>query len=1007
MKIPNTEGGKLRFPATSISGLAVTDFKNMVKGLQARGGSTLGETLYDIWRYLGSMKAAHDPDYLASQYPGPYAATDPICFNNNVVVISGGQPQFDDNSSIVSKTTQASFPTILPWVNPDGADVASPARPYVRSNWYLTSFGNVANFVHTKDFFHSNDFCKVDNNVNIFGYEVPGISATGHDCTIPAGCYTDPTCPDYSTGLNVIDKIDAVAIGEWTLAPLYNDYSDPSNTYLDYSVLEDAAVSTGGKYYTLTAEAADGTETFNDLTTLFNSFLKGSPEDSASGRPHWTSPLVQPYDADMKVRKPDSYSPATIPIDNNISRFWFGNLKKYTIDDDSSGCNLGFELGVCASGIRDKFTIPDVDCFYPSDNGSDMGDTPFTKLMSGGAAKKLEDRVLSVAPTCDSTVGSDTPCFTSGARNILYDDGTDMLELKTANPAWFASMFQLENPTITLGQAVQILDYMYGYDAFDEFPPAGRNHMRYSNVSTVTVEDPFDMTFSETHTTLVRPLILGAITHSKPIAVHYEDTDTTRIFAGANDGMLHSFDQNGDEAFAYIPRPALPAVTAFLSGRDGIFFNSSVDGQITLLHIDQSNDGMINAGEKAYLIFGYRRGAKGYTVIDISELDKPKFVQHISTEGYSFGAATVFRKCEDTVNGCRYAQELTYYLAVPGGFDHCHDTDMPACVANPMGNEVYIHKLNGSTGEFDLLKKYEMTTPAVNPFVKHAEWMTTSFVATPFAVNTTDRLALTTEFVYFYDLSSTVFRVDVSKLDPAEWEFRAVFTQRATPTPIPWGSGIRVYNGPNMFPPLEKFVSFGVGGTTVPIPLVTGNASNTRISEIDEMIVFYDKSDSAYNDPILNPTGAKDVLTDQTGNGGAPWPGVDAWKLSFIDGEVWEKGVTSPLIVKDTLKGILSGESVTMSWTTYIPSPFEQCRNFGTSFLYDKQFVDGKSGDHRIDFSDCSDAGQISIATSVGVVQTNTGYATTFSSGHEIFLYNDKLKIVPNVTNIIKWYELY
>lgn len=1016
MKIPNTEGGKLIFPAKTLSGAEIIDFQNTIKALKAKGGSTLGETLFDLWRYLGGMYAAHDPNYtLASGnlYPTPFqGSAKPECFINDAVIISGGQPQFDDNSSIKDKTTQGTNCVAhtntgysnIPCIYPDAADVYSEARPYVRENWYLSSFKNVANFVHTKDFWHEDSgggaFCRIDNNVNMFGYEVGGTAASGHDCT-PA---TD------TTGLNVIDSIHTVAIGEWTLSAMYG-VINPTTGYLDSSILEEASTNNNGMYFGLTTQTPKTTgdiRTFHTLTEMFNKFNElGSDQDLASGRPHWTSSLVQPLDVEEKVRGPEAYNPVTIPIDNSVSRFWFGNLKKYTIDDGSSGCNMEVS-STC--GAWESITIPEADCFYLSDTGGDITDPRFALLNAGGAAKKIEDRLLATAPTCDGVVGSSSPCFTSGARNILYDDGFDILELKTAAPAWFTAQFQLANPTITLGQAIQIIDYIYGYNAFGEYPADmnQKNAVRFATMGTILVDDPFDIDFGGTNKIAIRPLLLGAITHSKPLAVYYEDTSTTRIFAGANDGMLHSFDQDGNETFAYIPKPVLPAITSILSGRNGIFFNAAVDGPITLFHIDQSNDGIINDGEKAYLIFGYRRGAKGYTVIDVSKRDDPKFVQHINTEGYSFAQAKIFRKCGAAE--CRYAGDLTYYLAVPGGYDTCHDTDTPLCLdvdglgnLDPDGNVIYIYKFNGTTEKFDIVKQYDPTTPASNPLTRDTEWMRTSFASTPIPLNTSSKLTVGTEFVYFSDISSTVFRLDVRDNDPANWKFRSVFRQRGVVEPVLWTAGVRTYTASNVFPPMIKFPSYtdSLGNDVIPVPLITGNMANPAISETDEMIVYYDKKNFGYFDPPLDQDNLKNASTDLTGCGTSPCTGFDGWKYPFLSPRT-EKGVTDPLIVFD----MYENNDYRLAWNTYVPNELVDCKNFGTSRNYEKILVDGQNIVDKWDPSDACGMEEISIATSVGMIATATGYDMTFGAGHQIFK-KPQITIQANVTNIIKWYELY
>ncbi|HPS31110.1 MAG TPA: PilC/PilY family type IV pilus protein, partial [bacterium] len=910
MKIPNTEGGRLIYPAKILTGTELTNYKNTIRNLQAKGGSALGETLYDVWRYLGGMYSAHDPDHtynsLDPANPQPYTSlfqsADPVCFTNDAIIISGGQPQFDDNYSIRTKTIQVA-PADVPFVVPDVSDAWTAAKPYVSTNWYLSAFLQTANWVHTKDFWHSVDACRVDNNVNIYGYEVGG-STGGHNCTTAAG--------EDTTGSNVIDKIHTIAIGEWALAPLYNN---PANTYLEDSTLKDAATNNGGQYFGLTAAAADQSgdvKTFNSLTDLFNQFAaSGSDADIASGRPTWTS-TIQAYDKDMENRYPYLYMSATIPIDNLLSRFWFGNEKRYSANDDSTGCNMADEVDCFGFWHQ---TIPEADCFTPADSGGDMTPGEFSLLMGGGAARKIKDKLKATGISCDNVVGSDSGCYTSGARNILYDDGTDMLPLKSADADWFTAKFAATTPSITKGQAIQILDYMSGYDAFDYDSDGNKNQVRFDNTPTVQVDDPFNLDFSGSAKVTIRPLLLGSITHSTPIAVMYNNSGTTRIFAGANDGMLHSFDQDGNETFAYIPMPVLPALTNFLDSRSGFFFHSTVDGPVTLFHMDYNNDGMINTDpakptptEKAFLIFGYRRGAKGYTVIDISEMDNPKLVQYIPTEGQSWARPLVFRKCD--LAYCS-ANDLTYYMVLPGGYDPCFDTDEPICPLNgsghldPQGNEISVYKFNKDTSKFDLVKKYDMYTSDAN--IRDNGWMRTSFVANPVAVSTDKKATIDTQFVYVSDLSNTVFRIDVTESDPDDWEFRAVFEQRAVPQPIAWGTGIRTYTAMNLYPPLLEYPTYDDedAGTIIPIGFTTGNLVNPAASEIDEMVVFYDRFNFLSTDAPISSNDLKNMTGVLMDHGTTPWAKFSGWKVAYQDTKT-EKGIVNPLMYNERKAGSYS-----------------------------------------------------------------------------------------------------
>ena len=1022
MKIANTQGGNMIYPATELTGGELANFQNLIKGLEAKGGSSVAETLYDVWRYHGGMYAVYDTPYVSTgdpadpPYTSPFQGSDPQCFENTAVIISGGQPQFDDNYSISTKTTQVA-PADVPYVEPDALDMADPAnyKPYVETNWYLTALEEVANWVHTKDFYHINDACKLDNNANIYGYEVGA-----------AGCTTATDVIEVEPGVwihydDVIEHIHSVAIGDWALAPLYNN---PNNNYLEASVLQNAAVNNDGEYFGLTAEAVGqggGVNTFNNLTELFNEFCKrGSDQNVASGRPHWTSSLVQSLGAEMKVKEGGAYSPGVVPVDNTESRFWFGNLKKYTVDDASSGCNLEID-NTCNEWSNT--TIPIGDCFTPGDTGADITRTEFKRIMAGGVAYKLEQRLDSSGISCSAPVGAIDPCYTSGARNIIYDNGTDILQIQSANPTWFQSRFAMALPGISLGESVQILDYIYGYDAFDYDNDGNRNQVRYYNTPTISVLDPFLINFDSTGMVDIRPLLMGGIVHSKPLAIDYNDSDTTRIFVGANDGMFHSFDQDGNEVFAYIPMPALPALTDILNADAGFFFNSSVDGPIALQHIDYNNNGIIDGEEQAYLIFGYRRGAKYYTVIDISELDNPKFVQHIPVEGQSWGKPLVFRKCPKVKPAkCTSTKELDYYLALPGGYDPCHDSLSPACPLNagghldPEGNEIYIYKFNGTT--YDLLKKYDMDNSEGydSSVIRDYGWLRTSFTAAPVGINTDGKLALDTEFVYFADISSTVFRVDVRDgLDPDNWKFRSVFNQRVDKQPIVWNSGVRSYVPANSYPPLREYFSEEDLSYTkrIPIPLMTGNLPNPRASEIDEMIVFYDRYDYPDIDDPISSNDLKNMTSILADFGEAMWSTFDGWKVTFYD-PITEKGITDPLIYYDALG---RDNTYTLTWATYYPNPEEQCTSFGTARNYMKNLPNGLApqlGDYAELYRNAEwwdpveQCGwePISVPTEIGVVTGKDAESITFSSGDDILLHPAGVPVV-NPTNIIKWYELY
>lgn len=1058
MKVPESDGGNLFYGPKKLTGNDKVQFQDSIRDLKAIGGSALGETLYDVWRYLGGNKALYDSNYKNVPYTSPFEANEAQCFSNNVVVISGGQSQFDLNKSLLSKGSIPSEYQNPTMALPKADDVVSLSghnyNPLETTKaWYTTVLPGVAKFVKNEDFWHSDQTCR-DPDGNWFG----GF----------ANCSAADT-----SGSNVVDKIISVGIGNWVLSQFYHATSTETQ-YLDTSVID--SIADDGASYRLVAAGADNEHTFNSLMKLFTEMTtKSVPGDIVSGRPHWTSSLVQPLDVEEKVRGPEAYSAGAIPIDGTVSRFWFGNLKKYVIDEGDGSCNallVDDENGDC--GAWRKQTFPAVDCFGTGDNagsgfsGASMAD--FQKLMVGGAAFKLKQRIENInAPGCKA---ANTPCYAvTNARNILYDlqSPGDLLKLSDASDpsSEIITRMAASISGATAQDAINVLDYMYGFDAFSV---VDRSKPRYKDVNSIEVSDPINVSLDPTQQEMVniRPLYLGAIVHSQPIAIYYQKnlpelTNATRVFVGANDGMLHSFDGDGNETFAYIPSNVFPQIMKFKdSGAGKISFNATVDGPLTLLHIDSNHDGVLSTidgvTEKALLIIGYRRGGRGYTVIDISDMDNPKFVQNINTTadkgGYSFGKAIVFRKCL-LASGCNKAEQLEYYLAVPGGYDPCYDPasgqglnlsptsndPRTRCVGSTFrGNKFEIYHYRKDLGKFDDDPVYSFERGSEDASI----WAQSSFATAPFAVNTTDKLAIDTEYLYFTDISSTIFRVNVTAGDPVNWTTQVVYSKRSksSPADINWNTrGIRAYSSVNMFPPQHRSYSYtdDTSGTViVPIVNVTGNAANPKYEELDSLDVIYDTTtEDAGN--MKNLIKSAYSISDQTNptiqNVSSIFPlkdgddYLDGWTVRFSQQvndqnvpQLSEKGITAPLITYDVYgsKKGRAKNNYTIAWNTYVPHEARSCTNLGSSVNYERMLVTGenaftdKSGNEIENLQSwtseyCNNAGNkgdLSLATSVGVVATSDGYDLTFGAGADIYR-KKEISVVYNPANIIKWYELY
>ena len=156
---------------------------------------------------------------------------------------------------------------------------------------------------------------------------------------------------------------------------------------------------------------------------------------------------------------------------------------------------------------------------------------------------------------------------------------------------------------------------------------------------------------------------------------------------------------------------------------------------------------------------------------------------------------------------------------------------------------------------------------------------------------------------------------------------------------------------------------------------------------------------------------------------------TDGWKVEFNrqvndknEVQLSEKGITAPLITYDfygSKKG-RAKNSYTVAWNTYIPHEARSCTNLGSSVNYERMFVTGENA-----FTDASgneiegmaswtsesctqesNQGDLSLATSVGVIATKEGYDLTFGAGADIYR-KKEIQVVYRPANIIKWYELY
>ena len=152
-----------------------------------------------------------------------------------------------------------------------------------------------------------------------------------------------------------------------------------------------------------------------------------------------------------------------------------------------------------------------------------------------------------------------------------------------------------------------------------------------------------------------RKWVLGDILHSRPLVFNYTkypesvenrcsdnpdangSYNTSVVYAGANDGMLHAFrDCDGEEIWAFIPPNALSTLQYYMNPQEG--HPTFVDSAPSLLVYDKNEDGTIDQNvDKVVLVFGQRRGggtnilnetgSRGaYYALDVTNPTQPVFL---------------------------------------------------------------------------------------------------------------------------------------------------------------------------------------------------------------------------------------------------------------------------------------------------------------------------------------------------------------------------------------------
>ncbi len=248
-----------------------------------------------------------------------------------------------------------------------------------------------------------------------------------------------------------------------------------------------------------------------------------------------------------------------------------------------------------------------------------------------------------------------------------------------------------------------------------------------------------------------RKWLLGAIVNSRPLVIPYDDSKKV-IYVGANDGMLHAFDDaTGDELWCFIPAELLARLKELTQGNGLKYF------------VDGSPKAYITNSQKI-IVFGLRRGGNNYYALDVTDPENPRILWKIGPEtpGYSEMGQTW---STPRFGRIRYGSSSRVACFIGGGYDENQDRKIPS--NDEKGRAIYAVDL--LTGE--QIWKWDF---AKDPRMNYSIPSDISRVDTN-GDGYTDRL-------YVGDTGGRLWRFDIKLGDPKAWSGRITFNANLNST---------------------------------------------------------------------------------------------------------------------------------------------------------------------------------------------------------------------------------
>lgn len=586
------------FPVQDMTDTSRTTLTNLIQGLSANGGTPTVHRLIDAWKYFNGQATK----------PGWTSPVQQTCQRNYMLMVTDGIPE-GEGDILVSNQSSCTFNRVKSFVGTTaGGDLNADGYENPSSPNYLATTGDMYNC--------GSDY--LDDGV----IKMRGMFPLGNTGNQPVNFY-------------------AISFGfDFCQAPAVGDSSAGGG-----SLLWRAAKKYGGGEC-LTADQPE------ELDEALREAINLIQNDAQS----FVAPVVPVSQTNRTESGDRLYVALFSPREGQQE--WPGNIKKYALDKTNGTiCNatgaspVTCTIGNGAATTIDGTIMATAESFWDSSTGGPSG----SSVTSGGVGGVLQASDISLRKIYTYT-GTGT-----GSLSSLNLTATAQA-FKTTNAAITPAKLGLTGGDATTANKDALINYMYGWDAFD------------NDGDGVTAEK--------------RNWILGDIIHSVPLIVNYNldsdpEPEKALIIVGSNDGMLHAFDDaTGAELWSFVPPDVLANLHLLRPGESSShpFF---VDASPKYKEI----------GGVKYLVFGLGRGGRAYYGLDITDFATPKLLWRVNsaTSGYSELGYTHSTPALTQMNS---GGTGTPVAVVGGGYDlYFDDPDHATANASGVGRGIYAIRL--------------------------------------------------------------------------------------------------------------------------------------------------------------------------------------------------------------------------------------------------------------------------------------------------------------------------